>query len=121
VIPLTTQHYPIAPAQPRLHGRDAGQAARGGRRSTQGYWNRGPRRSGASTLVEAQGVARYQTVDQRGVPVSFAIIRGSNGRRHGVDAEVEVDVAVGSESVEIAVDAIQDQTPFDKRRFATIL
>ena len=43
--------------------------------------------------------------------MSFAIIRGSNGRRHEVDAEVEVDVAVGSESVEIAVDAIQDQTP----------
>jgi hypothetical protein len=53
--------------------------------------------------------------------VSFAIIRGNNGRRHGVDAEVEVDVAVGSETVEIAVDAKHDQTPSDKRRFATIL
>jgi hypothetical protein len=30
--------------------------------------------------------------------VSFPIIRGSNGRHHGVDAEVEVDVAVGSET-----------------------
>jgi hypothetical protein len=46
------------------------------------------------------------------------MIGGSNGR-HGVDAEVEVDVAVGSETVEIAVDAIPDQTPSDKRRFAT--
>jgi hypothetical protein len=53
--------------------------------------------------------------------VSFAIIRGSNGRHHGVDAEVEVDVAVGSKTVEIAVDAIHGQTPSDKRRFATIL
>ena len=52
--------------------------------------------------------------------MSFAIIRGNNGRRHGVDAEVEVDVAVGSESVEIAVDAIHDQAPSEKRRFATI-
>ena len=52
--------------------------------------------------------------------MSFANIRGSSGRRHGVNAEVEVDVAVGSESVEIAVDAIHDQTPSDKRRFATI-
>ena len=53
--------------------------------------------------------------------MSFAIIRGSNGRHHGGDAEVEIDVAVGSETVEIAVDAIHDQTPSDKRRFATIL
>jgi hypothetical protein len=49
------------------------------------------------------------------------MVGGSNGRHHGVDAEVEVDVAVGSETVEIAVDAIHDQTPSDKRRFATPL
>ena len=59
--------------------------------------------------------------DQAEATVSFAITRGNNGRRHGVDAEVEVDVAVGSETVEIAVDAKHDQTPSDKRRFATIL
>ena len=36
--------------------------------------------------------------------MSFAIIRGSNGRRHEVDfadAEIEVDVAIGSETVQI--------------------
>lgn len=49
--------------------------------------------------------------------MSFLNIRGSSGRRHGVNAEVEVDVAVGSETV----DAKHDQTPSDKRRFATIL
>jgi hypothetical protein len=56
--------------------------------------------------------------------VSFAIIRGSNGRRHEVDfgdAEIEVDVATGSETVQITIEAIRDLAPSDKRRFATIL
>jgi hypothetical protein len=55
--------------------------------------------------------------------VSFAIIRGSNGRRHEVDfgdAEIEVDIAVGSETVQITVEAIRDLAPSDKRRFATV-
>jgi hypothetical protein len=46
--------------------------------------------------------------------VSFAIIRGSNGRRHEVDfgdAEIEVDVAIGSETVQIALEAALDQAP----------
>jgi hypothetical protein len=55
--------------------------------------------------------------------VSFAIIRGRNGRRHEVDfgdAAIEVDVAIGTETVQIAVEAIHDQVPSDKRRFATM-
>jgi hypothetical protein len=55
--------------------------------------------------------------------VSFAIIRGTNGRRHEVDfgdAEIEVDVAVGSETVQITVEAVHDEAPSEKRRFATI-
>jgi hypothetical protein len=55
--------------------------------------------------------------------VSFAIIRGSNGRRHEVDfgdAEIEVDVAIGSEIVQITIEAIRDLAPSDKRRFATM-
>jgi hypothetical protein len=55
--------------------------------------------------------------------VSFAIIRGSNGRRHDVDfgdAEIEVDIAIGSETVQITVEAIRDLARSDKRRFATI-
>ena len=55
--------------------------------------------------------------------MSFAIIRGSNGRRHDVDfgdAGIEVDVAIGSETVQITVEAIHDQVPSDKRRFATM-
>ena len=42
--------------------------------------------------------------------MSFAIIRGSNGR-HEVDfgdAEIEVDVAIGSETVQITIEAICD-------------
>jgi hypothetical protein len=55
--------------------------------------------------------------------VSFAIIRGRNGRRHEVDfgdAAIEVDVAIGSETVQITVEAVHDHAPSDKRRFATI-
>ncbi len=53
----------------------------------------------------------------------FAIIRGRNGRRHEVhfgDAEVEVDVAIGSETVQITVEATGDPALSDRRRFATI-
>ena len=55
--------------------------------------------------------------------MSFAIIRGRNGRRHEVDfgdAAIEVDVAIGSETVQITVEAVHDHAPSDKRRFATI-
>ena len=55
--------------------------------------------------------------------MSFVIIRGRNGRRHEVDfgdAEIEVDVAIGSETVQITLEAIHDQVPSDKRRFATM-
>ena len=55
--------------------------------------------------------------------MNFAIIRGRNGRRHEVDfgdAAIEVDVAIGSETVQITVEAVHDQIPSDKRRFATM-
>jgi hypothetical protein len=55
--------------------------------------------------------------------VSFAIIRGSNGRRQEVafgDAEIEFDVAIGRETVQITVEAVDDLAPSDKRRFATV-
>ena len=55
--------------------------------------------------------------------MSFAIIRGSDGRRHEVDfgdAEIEADVAIGSETVQITVEAVDDLAPSDKRRFATV-
>jgi hypothetical protein len=55
--------------------------------------------------------------------MSFAIIRGSNGRRHEVDfgdAEIEVEIAISNETVQITVEAIHDPAPPDKRRFATV-
>ena len=55
--------------------------------------------------------------------MSFAIIRGSDGRRHEVnfgDAEVEVDVVIGSEMVQITIDATKDPAPLHKRQFATV-
>ena len=54
--------------------------------------------------------------------MAHAIIRGANGRRYEVDFDVEIMVEVffGDETVEIAVEAPQDPTPSDKRRFALL-
>jgi hypothetical protein len=55
--------------------------------------------------------------------VSYAIIRGANGRRHEVDfedAEIEVDITIGTELVQITIEAPKDAAPSDKRRFATM-
>jgi hypothetical protein len=55
--------------------------------------------------------------------VTFAIIRGSNGRRHEVDfgdAKIEIDVAIGTETVQITIEVVDDLAPSDKRRFATV-
>ena len=55
--------------------------------------------------------------------MAHAIIRGANGRRHEVDfegVEITVEVFFGDETVEIAVEAPQDPTPSDKRRFALL-
>jgi hypothetical protein len=55
--------------------------------------------------------------------LSFAIIRGSNGRRHDVDFgedPIAVDVAASRSTVQITVEAPQDLAPSDKRRFATL-
>ena len=55
--------------------------------------------------------------------MTFAIIRGSNGRRHEVDfgdAKIEIDVAIGIETVQIRIEAVDALAPSDKRRFATI-
>ena len=55
--------------------------------------------------------------------MTFAIIRGRNGRRHEVDFQddpVAVDVSVSHAVVQITIEAIQDPTQPDKRRFATV-
>ena len=46
--------------------------------------------------------------------MSFAIIRGSNGRRHEVDFKddpVAVDVSMSESVVQITLDAIEDMAP----------
>ena len=55
--------------------------------------------------------------------MSHAIIRGGNGRRHEVDfedAEIRVEVYSGDETVEIVVEAVNDLTSSDRRRFALL-
>ena len=55
--------------------------------------------------------------------MAHAIIRGANRRRHEVDfegVEITVEVFFGDETVEIAVEAPEDPTPSDKRRFALL-
>ena len=55
--------------------------------------------------------------------MSFAIIRGSNGRRHEVDFKddpVAVEVSMSESVVQISIDAIEDMALPHKRRFATV-
>ena len=55
--------------------------------------------------------------------MSHAIIRGGNGRKHEVDfedAEIRVEVYSGDETVEIVVEAVDDLTSSDRRRFALL-
>ena len=55
--------------------------------------------------------------------MSFAIIRGGNGRRHEVDFgddPVRLDVSLGEATVQITVEATDDSGPSDERRFATL-
>lgn len=55
--------------------------------------------------------------------MSFAIIRGGNGRRHEVDFgddPVRLDVSIGEATVQITVEATDDPGPSDRRRFATL-
>ena len=55
--------------------------------------------------------------------MSFAIIRGRNGRRHEVDFKddpVAVEVSMSETVVQISIDAIEDLALPHKRRFATM-
>ncbi len=55
--------------------------------------------------------------------MSFAIIRGRNGRRHEVDFKddpIAVDVSMSESVVQITIDAIEDMALQHKRRFATV-
>lgn len=55
--------------------------------------------------------------------MSYAIIRGANGRRHEVDFgedEITVSVHASTETVELVVEAQETHRPWDKCRFAHI-
>ena len=55
--------------------------------------------------------------------MSFAIIRGANGRRHEVDFgedEIAISLHAGSEAVELVIEAQDPNRPWDKRRFAHV-
>ena len=52
-----------------------------------------------------------------------AIIRGKNGRRHEVDFgddRVQVEVHASEQVIEISIEAPDDKTPSEKRRFALL-
>ncbi len=52
-----------------------------------------------------------------------AIIRGGKGRRHEVDFSegiIRVEIHASDEVIEIVVEALDDNTPSDKRRFALL-
>lgn len=51
------------------------------------------------------------------------IIRGSNGRRHEVDfedAEITVEVFANNQNVELVIEALDEDRPWQKNRFALI-
>jgi hypothetical protein len=55
--------------------------------------------------------------------VSFAIIRGGNGRRHEVDFgddPVTLDVSASEATVQITLEATDDPGPSGRRRFVTL-
>jgi hypothetical protein len=55
--------------------------------------------------------------------MSFAILRGENGRRHEVDFgddPVAIDVAAGELNIQITVEAVEDGVAPERRRYATI-
>ena len=55
--------------------------------------------------------------------MTFAIIRGSNGRRHEVDFKddpIALEVGMSDAVVEIVVEATEDLAPPNKRRFAML-
>ena len=79
--------------------------------------------AGAAAMVEAAGVAGGELRVGRGDRVSFAIIRGGNGRRHEVDFgddPIQIDVTASTQTVQITVEAIKDGVAPERRRFATI-
>ena len=55
--------------------------------------------------------------------MSHVIIRGNNGHRHEVDfedAEITVELFANDQNVELVLEAVDDDRPSQKRRFALV-
>ena len=55
--------------------------------------------------------------------MTHVIIRGNNGRRHEVDfedSEVTVEVFVNEQCVELVIEALDEDRPWQKKRFALV-
>ena len=51
------------------------------------------------------------------------IIRGNNGRRHEVDfekAEITVEIFANDQNVELVIEALDEDRPWQKKRFALV-
>ena len=75
-----------------------------------------------AALVEAD-VAADSLITGGRAAVSFAIIRGSNGRHHEVDFgedALALDVAASEGTVQITIEVVDDSIPLERRRFATL-
>ena len=55
--------------------------------------------------------------------MAHVIIRGDNGRRHEVDfedAELTVEIFINEQNVELAIEALDEGRPWQKKRFALV-
>jgi hypothetical protein len=65
----------------------------------------------------------WVSIGRARIHMTYAIIRGNNGRRHEVDfgdSPVRVEVYASEETVEIFVEADSETLPEERRRFALI-
>ena len=55
--------------------------------------------------------------------MAHVIIRGGNGRRHEVDfkdADITVELHASEEHIELVIEALRDEGPSHKKRFALV-
>lgn len=55
--------------------------------------------------------------------MTHVIIRGNNGRRHEVDfenAEITVEVFTNDQNVELVIEALDEDRPWQKKRFTLV-
>jgi hypothetical protein len=55
--------------------------------------------------------------------MTHVIIRGNNGRRHEVDfedADLTVEIFINEQNVELVIEALDEDRPWQKKRFALV-